>query len=130
NGDDNLGNNNGSAQIEITNEALLAEKEAAIERADLLTNEFDKFKAVKEAEQALRDEEIRQLNELNEKRQADFDTQLSQLTKGTAAYQDVLNQKLEAQAQFDADMKVKTTEQATFEAKSAKELTALKIRSI
>ena len=115
------------SQIEITNEALLAEKEAAIERADLLTNEFDKFKAVKEAEQALRDEEIRQLNELNEKRQADFDTQLSQLTKGTAAYQDVLNQKLEAQAQFDADMKVKTTEQATFEATSAKELTALKI---
>jgi hypothetical protein len=115
------------SQIEITNEALLAEKEAAIERADLLTNEFDKFKAVKEAEQALRDEEIRQLNELNEKRQADFDTQLSQLTKGTAAYQDVLNQKAEAQAQFDADMKVKTTEQATFEAKSAKELTALKI---
>lgn len=115
------------SQIEITNEALLAEKEAAIERADLLTNEFDKFKAVKKAEQELRDEEIRQLNELNEKRQADFDTQLSQLTKGTAAYQDVLNQKAEAQAQFDADMRVKTTEQATFEATSAKELTALKI---
>jgi phosphotransferase system HPr-like phosphotransfer protein len=64
---------------------------------------------------------------LNAKRQADFDTQLSQLTKGTAAYQEVLNQKAEAQAQFDSDMKVKTTEQATFEAKSAKELTALKI---
>ena len=115
------------SQIEITNEALLAEKQAAVERADLLTNEFDKFKAVKEAEQALRDEEMRQLEELNAKRQADFDTQLSQLTKGTAAYQEVLNQKAEAQAQFDSDMKVKTTEQATFEAKSAKELTALKI---
>jgi hypothetical protein len=115
------------SQIEITNEALLAEKQAAIERADLLTNEFDKFKAVKDAEKALRDEEMRQLEELNAKRQADFDTQLSQLTKGTAAYQEVLNQKAEAQAQFDSDMKVKTTEQATFEAKSAKELTALKI---
>jgi hypothetical protein len=115
------------SQIEITNEALLAEKQAAIERADLLTNEFDKFKAVKDAEKALREEEMRQLEELNAKRQADFDTQLSQLTKGTAAYQEVLNQKAEAQAQFDSDMKVKTTEQATFEAKSAKELTALKI---
>jgi hypothetical protein len=115
------------SQIEITNEALLAEKQAAIERADLLTNEFDKFKAVKDAEKALRDEEMRQLEELNAKRQADFDTQLLQLTKGTAAYQEVLNQKAEAQAQFDSDMKVKTTEQATFEAKSAKELTALKI---
>jgi hypothetical protein len=115
------------SQIEITNEALLAEKQAAIERADLLTNEFDKFKAVKDAEKALRDEEMRQLEELNAKRQADFDTQLSQLTMGTAAYQEVLNQKAEAQAQFDSDMKVKTTEQATFEAKSAKELTALKI---
>jgi hypothetical protein len=115
------------SQIEITNEALLAEKQAAIERADLLTNEFDKFKAVKDAEKALREEEMRQLEELNAKRQADFDTQLSQLTMGTAAYQEVLNQKAEAQAQFDSDMKVKTTEQATFEAKSAKELTALKI---
>ena len=115
------------SQIEITNEALLAEKQAAVERADLLTNEFDKFKAVKDAEKALREEEMRQLEELNARRQADFDTQLSQLTKGTAAYQEVLNQKAEAQAQFDSDMKVKTTEQATFEAKSAKELTALKI---
>jgi hypothetical protein len=115
------------SQIEITNEALLAEKQAAIERADLLTNEFDKFKAVKDAEKALRDEEMRQLEELNAKRQADFDTQLSQLTKGTAAYQEVLNQKAEAQAQYDADKKTKEVEFATWSAQNEKALTEFKI---
>jgi hypothetical protein len=115
------------SQIEITNEALLAEKQAAIERADLLTNEFDKFKAVKDAEKALRDEEMRQLEELNAKRQADFDTQLSQLTKGTAAYQDVLNQKAEAQTQYDADRKTKEVEFATWSAQNEKALTEFKI---
>jgi len=115
------------AQTEITNEAILAEKQAAIDRADLLQNQFDKFKAVKDAEKALRDEELRQLDELNARRQKDFDTQLSQLTQGTAAYQDVLNQKAEAQAQFDTDMKIKQTEQATWSAQKDKELTDLKI---
>jgi hypothetical protein len=115
------------SQIEITNEALLAEKQAAIERADLLTNEFDKFKAVKDAEKALRDEEMRQLEELNARRQADFDAQLSQLTKGTAAYQEVLNQKAEAQTQYDADRKTKEVEFATWSAQNEKALTEFKI---
>ena len=115
------------AQTEITNEALLAEKQAAVDRADLIKNEFEKFKAVKDAEKALREEELRQLDELNAKRQADFDTQLSQLTKGTAAYQEVLNQKAEAQTQYDADRKTKETEFATWSAQKDKELTDLKI---
>jgi hypothetical protein len=115
------------SQTEITNEALLAEKQAAVDRAELIKNEFEKYKAVKDAEKALRDEEMRQLEELNAKRQADFDTQLSQLTKGTAAYQDVLNQKEEAQAQYDADRKTKESEFATWSAQKDKELTDLKI---
>lgn len=115
------------SQTEITNEAILAEKQAAIDRADLLKNEFDKFKAVKDAEKALRDEELRQLDELNARRQKDFDTQLSQLTQGTAAYQEVLNQKNEAQAQYDADRKTKESEYATWSAQKDKELTDLKI---
>jgi hypothetical protein len=115
------------SQIEITNEALLAEKQAAVDRADLIKNEFEKFKAVKDAEKALREEEMRQLDELNAKRQADFDTQLSQLTKGTAAYQEVLNQKAEAQTQYDADRKTKEFEFATWSAQNEKALTDLKI---
>lgn len=115
------------SQTEITNEALLAEKQAAVDRADLIKNEFEKFKAVKDAEKALREEEMRQLDELNARRQADFDTQLSQLTKGTAAYQEVLNQKAEAQTQYDADRKTKETEFATWSAQNEKALTELKI---
>jgi hypothetical protein len=115
------------SQTEITNEALLAEKQAAVDRADLIKNEFEKFKAVKDAEKALREEEMRQLDELNARRQADFDTQLSQLTKGTAAYQDVLNQKAEAQTQYDADRKTKEVEFATWSAQNEKALTEFKI---
>lgn len=115
------------SQIEITNEALLAEKQAAVDRADLIKNEFEKFKAVKDAEKALREEEMRQLDELNARRQADFDAQLSQLTKGTAAYQDVLNQKAEAQTQYDADRKTKEVEFATWSAQNEKALTEFKI---
>jgi hypothetical protein len=115
------------SQTEITNEALLAEKQAAVDRADLIKNEFEKFKAVKDAEKALREEEMRQLDELNARRQADFDAQLSQLTKGTAAYQEVLNQKAEAQTQYDADRKTKEVEFATWSAQNEKALTDLKI---
>ena len=115
------------SQTEITNEALLAEKQAAVDRADLIKNEFEKFKAVKDAEKALRDEEMRQLDELNARRQADFDAQLSQLTKGTAAYQEVLNQKAEAQTQYDADRKTKEVEFATWSAQNEKALTEFKI---
>jgi hypothetical protein len=115
------------SQTEITNEALLAEKQAAVDRADLIKNEFEKFKAVKDAEKALREEEMRQLDELNARRQADFDAQLSQLTKGTAAYQEVLNQKAEAQTQYDADRKTKETEFATWSAQNEKALTEFKI---
>jgi hypothetical protein len=115
------------SQTEITNEALLAEKQAAVDRADLIKNEFEKFKAVKDAEKALREEEMRQLDELNARRQADFDAQLSQLTKGTAAYQDVLNQKAEAQTQYDADRKTKEVEFATWSAQNEKALTEFKI---
>jgi hypothetical protein len=115
------------SQTEITNEALLAEKQAAVDRADLIKNEFEKFKAVKDAEKALREEEMRQLDELNARRQADFDAQLSQLTKGTAAYQEVLNQKAEAQTQYDADRKTKEVEFATWSAQNEKALTEFKI---
>jgi hypothetical protein len=115
------------SMAEIANESLLADKQAAVDRADLIKNEFDKFKAIKEAEQALREEEMRQLDELNAKRQADFDTQLSQLGKGTAAYQEVLNARTESQAQYDADRKVKTTEFNTWSAKKDKEETDMRI---
>ena len=114
------------SMAEITNESLLADKQAAVDRADLIKNEFDKFKAIKEAEAELRKEEMRQLDELNAKRQADFDTQLSQLGKGTAAYQEVLNAKTEAQAQYDADAKTKQTEYSTWSAQKEKELTDFK----
>jgi hypothetical protein len=115
------------SMAEIANESLLSEKQAAVDRADLIKNEFEKFKAIKEAEQALREEEMRQLDELNAKRQADFDTQLSQLGKGTAAYQEVLNAKTEAQAQYDSDRKVKTTEFETWSAQKDKEARDMKI---
>jgi hypothetical protein len=115
------------AQQEFANEALLAEKSAAVERASLIRNEFEQFKAVKDAEKALRDEEMRQMAELNDQRQKDFDTQLSQLTKGTAAYQEVLNAKAEAQAEYDSQRKTKESEFATWSAQKDKELTDLKI---
>ena len=114
------------SQTEITNAGLLAEKQAAVERADLLRNEFEKFKAVKDAEKALREEEMRQLKELNDQRQADFDSQLANLNKGTAAYQEVLNAKAEAQAQYDTDAKTKQTEYSTWSAQKEKELTDFK----
>jgi len=114
------------AQTEITNAGLLAEKQAAVERADLLRNEFEKFKAIKDAEKALREEEMRQLKELNDQRQADFDSQLANLNKGTAAYQEVLNAKAEAQAQYDTDAKTKQTEYSTWSAQKEKELTDFK----
>ena len=116
------------SQTEITNAGLLAEKQAAVERADLLRNEFEKFKAVKDAEKALREEEMRQLKELNDQRQADFDSQLANLNKGTAAYQEVLNAKAEAQAQYDTDAKTKQTEYSTWSAQKEKELTDFKAR--
>ena len=115
------------SQTEITNAGLLAEKQAAVDRADLLRNEFEKFKAVKDAEKALREEEMRQMKELNDQRQADFDSQLSNLNKGTAAYQEVLNAKAEAQAQYDSDAKIKQTEFATWSAQKEKELVDFKV---
>jgi len=115
------------SQTEITNAGLLAEKQAAVDRADLLRNEFEKFKAVKDAEKALREEEMRQMKELNDQRQADFDSQLANLNKGTAAYQEVLNAKAEAQAQYDSDAKIKQTEFATWSAQKEKELVDFKV---
>jgi hypothetical protein len=114
-------------QLEITNASILADKQAAVDKAGLIKNEFDQFKAVKDAEAELRKEEIRQLDELNAKRQADFDTQLSQLNKGTAAYNDALIAKTEAQVQYDADRKVKTTEFETWSAQKDKEAADMKI---
>ena len=115
------------SQTEIANAAILAEKQAAIDRADLLRNEFEKLKAVKDAEKALREEEMRQMKELNDQRQADFDSQLANLNKGTAAYQEVLNAKAEAQAQYDSDAKIKQTEYATWSAQKEKELVDFKV---
>lgn len=115
------------SQTEITNATILAEKQAAVDRADLLRNEFEKFKAVKDAEKALREEEMRQMKELNDQRQADFDSQLANLNKGTAAYQEVLNAKAEAQSQYDSDAKIKQTEFATWSAQKEKELVDFKV---
>ena len=115
------------SQTEIANAAVLAEKQAAVDRADLLRNEYEKFKAVKDAEKALREEEMRQMKELNDQRQADFDSQLANLNKGTAAYQEVLNAKAEAQAQYDSDAKIKQTEYATWSAQKEKELVDFKV---
>jgi hypothetical protein len=123
----NAMNESKANQLEITNASILADKQAAVDQAGLIKNEFDQFKAVKDAEAELRKEEMRQLDELNAKRQADFDTQLSQLNKGTAAYNDALIAKTEAQVQYDADRKVKTTEFETWAAQKDKEAADMKI---
>jgi hypothetical protein len=114
-------------QLEITNASILADKQSAVDKAGLIKNEFEQFKAVKDAEAELRKEEIRQLDELNAKRQAQFDEQLSQLNQGTAAYNDALIAKTEAQAQYDSDRKVKTTEFETWAAQKDKEARDMKI---
>jgi hypothetical protein len=114
-------------QLEITNASILADKQSAVDKAGLIKNEFEQFKAVKDAEAELRKEEIRQLDELNAKRQAQFDEQLSQLNQGTAAYNDALIAKTEAQAQYDSDRKVKTSEFETWAAQKDKEARDMKI---
>jgi len=115
------------SQLEITNESLLAAKEADVARAELEKNELARIEKVKTAEKALRDEEIRQLKEVYEKRMEVLDAELKQHKVGTQAYADALIAKEEAQAQYDSDKKVKETEQATWEMQKAKELADFKI---
>ena len=115
------------SQLEITNEALLAAKQADVERAGLEKNELERIEKIKNAEKALRDEEIRQLDEVYKKRMEVLDEELKQHKVGTQAYADALIAKEEAQTQYDSDKKVKATEQATWEMQKEKELTEFKI---
>jgi hypothetical protein len=79
------------SQTELQNEALLADKQAAVERAELIQDEVDRLTEAKRAEEDLRQTEIDQLLNIRQLRQSEFETQLSQLTVGTQAYQDALN---------------------------------------
>jgi hypothetical protein len=115
------------SQLEITNEALLAAKQADVERAGLEKNELERIEKIKNAEKALRDEEIRQLDEVYKKRMEVLDEELKQHKVGTQAYADALIAKEEAQTQYDSDKKVKATEQATWEMQKEKELADFKI---
>lgn len=115
------------SQLEITNEALLASKQADVERAGLEKNELARIEKIKNAERALRDEEIRQLDEVYKKRMEVLDEELKQHKVGTQAYADALIAKEEAQTQYDSDKKVKATEQATWEMQKEKELADFKI---
>ena len=82
-------------QTELTNEAILAEKQASVDRTNLIKNETEKLIEAKKAEEDLRKTEIEQLIQLRDLRIKEFDEQLSQLTQGTAAYQEALNAKNE-----------------------------------
>jgi hypothetical protein len=115
------------AQTEITNEAVLAEKQADVERAELEKNELKRIEKVKDAQTELHKEEIRQLEELNKKRMEVLDSELKQYKEGTSAYNEALIAKEEAQAQYDADKKTKEVEFATWSAQNEKALTELKI---
>jgi hypothetical protein len=115
------------SQLEISNEALLAAKQADVERAGLEKNELARIEKIKNAEKALRDEEIRQLDEVYKKRMEVLDEELKQHKVGTQAYADALIAKEEAQTQYDSDKKVKATEQATWEMQKEKELADFKI---
>jgi hypothetical protein len=115
------------AQTEITNEAVLAEKQADVERAELEKNELKRIEKVKDAQTELHQEELRQLEELNKKRMEVLDSELKQYKEGTSAYNEALIAKEEAQAQYDADKKTKEVEFATWSAQNEKALTEFKI---
>ena len=115
------------SQLEISNEALLAAKQADVEQAQLEKNELTRIQKVKDAEQALRDEEIRQLDELHDKRMEVLNAELAQYKEGTQAYTDALNARDEELAQYNADIKVKQNEQATWDKQKAKEVADFKI---
>jgi hypothetical protein len=115
------------AQLEITNEAVLAEKQADVERAELEKNELKRIGKVKDAQTELHKEELRQLEELNKKRMEVLDNELKQYKEGTSAYNEALIAKEEAQAQYDSDKKTKETEFATWSAQNEKALTEFKI---
>jgi hypothetical protein len=115
------------AQTEITNEAVLAEKQADVERAELEKNELKRIQKAKDAQTELHQEELRQLEELNKKRMEVLDSELKQYKEGTSAYNEALIAKEEAQAQYDSDKKTKETEFATWSAQNEKALTDLKI---
>jgi len=115
------------AQTEITNEAVLAEKQADVERAELEKNELKRIEKVKDAQTELHKEELRQLEELNKKRMEVLDSELKQYKEGTSAYNEALIAKEEAQAEYDASKKTKEVEFATWSAQNEKALTELKI---
>jgi hypothetical protein len=113
-------------QMEAGYEAALAEKQAIIDRTDLIQNETDRLIAAKQAEMDLRNTEIAQVQQLRDLRTQEFDTQLSQLTVGTAAYQDALNAKNNFLAESTAKEKTLQTGLQTYVVKSEAEIAKAK----
>jgi hypothetical protein len=113
-------------QMEAGYEAALAEKQAIIDRTDLIQNETDRLIAAKQAEMDLRNTEIAQVQQLRDLRTQEFDTQLSQLTVGTAAYQDALNAKNSFLAESTAKEKTLQTGLQTYVVKSEAEIAKAK----
>lgn len=113
-------------QLEAGYEAALAEKQAIIDRTDLIQNESERLIAAKQAEMDLRNTEIAQVQQLRDLRIQEFDTQLSQLTVGTAAYQDALNAKNSFLAESTAKEKTLQTGLQTYIVKSEAEIAKAK----
>ena len=113
-------------QMEAGYEAALAEKQAILDRTDLIQNETDRLIAAKQAEMDLRNTEIAQVKQLRDLRTQEFDTQLAQLTQGTAAYQDALNAKNNFLAESTAKEKTLQTGLQTYVVKSEAEIAKAK----
>jgi hypothetical protein len=114
------------AQLELANEALLADKQAAVERAELTQNEVDRLTEAKRAEEDLRQTEIDQLLNIRQLRQSEFETQLSQLTVGTQAYQDALNTRDEFLAESVSKEQQLQKSKETYTVKSEAEIAKAK----
>jgi hypothetical protein len=113
-------------QMEAGYEAALAEKQAILDRTDLIQNETDRLIAAKQAEMDLRNTEIAQVQQLRDLRTQEFDAQLAQLTQGTAAYQDALNAKNNFLAESTAKEKTLQTGLQTYVVKSEAEIAKAK----
>lgn len=109
-------------QMEAGYEAALAEKQAILDRTELIQSETDRLIAAKQAEMDLRNTEIAQVQQLRDLRTQEFDAQLSQLTEGTAAYQDALNAKNNFLAESTAKEKTLQTGLQTYIVKSEAEI--------
>lgn len=113
-------------QMEAGYEAALAEKQAILDRTDLIQNETERLIAAKQAEMDLRNTEIAQVQQLRDLRTQEFDAQLAQLTQGTAAYQDALNAKNNFLAESTAKEKTLQTGLQTYVVKSEAEIAKAK----